>query len=60
MPLVASKTKGKKSDAVIMADATDRLLSAAKKRMLQAGPIDYRKLAKEGFSAEMIARMKEL
>ena len=60
MPLVENKSKTKKSDATIMADATDRLLIATKTKMLREGRIDYQKLAREGFSAEMIARMKAL
>lgn len=43
-----------------MADATDRLLKATKAAMLRDGPIDYCKLQREGFSAEMIARLKQL
>ncbi len=59
MPLVASKPKGKKSNVV--ADATDRLLRATKEKMLkEKGWIDYDKLEREGFSAEMIARLKTL
>ncbi len=60
MPLVAYKSKGKKSDTVI-ADATDRLLSATKKKMLrEKGRIDYDQLARDGFSAAMIERLKAL
>lgn len=60
MPLLASKAKPRKTDAVI-GDATDRLLRATKKKMMQeAGRIDYEKLARDGFSAAMIARLKEL
>ena len=60
MPLIANKAKMKKSKA-IMADATDRLLRAAKQKMLRdKGRIDYDQLQREGFSAEMIARLKAL
>ncbi|PYJ64556.1 MAG: hypothetical protein DME76_19695 [Verrucomicrobia bacterium] len=60
MPLVTRKPKRKKSSTVI-ADATDRLLRAAKEKMLkEKGRIDYDKLQHEGFSAEMIARLKTL
>ncbi len=60
MPLVATKPKRKKSGTVI-ADAADRLLRAAKEKMLKEnGRIDYEKLRREGFSAEMIARLKTL
>ncbi len=60
MPLVATKPKRKKSSTAI-ADAADRLLRAAKEKMLkQNGRIDYEKLRREGFSAEMIARLKTL
>ena len=58
MPLVAGKSKEKKIDT-IMGDATDRLLIATKKKMLRGkGRIDYDKLAREGFSAAMIERLK--
>lgn len=62
MPLVAArpKTKGKKTSTVI-ADASDRLLRAVKREMLREdGRIDYDKLAREGYSAEMIARLRTL
>ena len=60
MPLVAGKSKEKKIDT-IMGDATDRLLIATKKKMLrEKGRIDYEKLAREGFSAAMIERLKAL
>jgi hypothetical protein len=62
MPLVAARAraKGRKTSTVI-ADATDRLLRAVKKEMLrEAGRVDYDKLAREGYSAEMIARLKIL
>jgi hypothetical protein len=60
MPLVATKLKPKKTTAVI-ADATDRLLRAVKQKMLrEKGRIDYDQLARDGYSAEMIARLKAL
>jgi hypothetical protein len=60
MPLVVAKSKEKKIDAT-MGDATDRLLIAAKKKMLrEKGRIDYDKLARDGFSAAMIERLKAL
>jgi hypothetical protein len=60
VPIVAHKSKGKKS-GVVMADATDRLLSATKKKMLrEKGRIDYDKLAQDGFSSAMIERLREL
>ncbi len=60
MPLIASKSKGRKADA-LLADAADRLLSATKKKMLRDnGRIDYVKLEREGFSSEMIERLKAL
>jgi hypothetical protein len=60
MPLIANKSISKKGNAII-ADATDRLLRAAKQKMLrEKGRIDYDQLRREGFSAEMIARLKAL
>ncbi|HEX7516701.1 MAG TPA: hypothetical protein VF345_05380 [Chthoniobacterales bacterium] len=60
MPLVAHKPKRKKSDTVI-ADATDRLLSATKRKMLrEKGRVDYDQLARDGFSAAIIERLKAL
>ena len=60
MPLVANKRKGKKAGAVI-ADATDRLLRATKKKILrEKGRIDYSQLAEEGYSRNLIARLKAL
>lgn len=60
MPLVASKSKGMKID-VILADATDRLLRATKKKMLREnGRIDYGKLAREGVDAAVIQRLQSL
>lgn len=60
MSLVVHKSKSKKSGTVL-ADATDRLLSATKRKMLrEKGSIDYDQLARDGFSAAMIERLKEL
>jgi hypothetical protein len=60
MPLVATKLKPKKTTAVI-ADATDRLLREVKQKMLrEKGRIDYDQLVRDGYSAEMIARLKAL
>ena len=60
MPLVATKLKPKKTTAVI-ADASDRLLRAVKQKMLrEKGRIDYDELARDGYSAEMISRLKAL
>jgi hypothetical protein len=60
MPLVATKLKPKKTTAVI-ADATDRLLREVKQKMLrEKGRIDYDQLVRDGYSAEMIARLKGL
>jgi hypothetical protein len=60
MHLIAGKPRERKMDA-IMGDATDRLLLATKKKMLrEKGRIDYEKLARDGFSAGMIERMKAL
>jgi hypothetical protein len=60
MSLTVEKAKEKKLDA-IMGDATDRLLAETKKKMLrEKGRIDYEKLARDGFSAAMIARLKTL
>jgi hypothetical protein len=57
---VASKSEGEKID-VILADATDRLLRATKKKMLrESGRIGYRKLAREGVSPALIDRLKAL
>jgi hypothetical protein len=59
MPAVARHSKAKRSDSVV-ADATDRLLLAAKKKMLREhGRVDYAKLASDGFSAAMIERLKK-
>ena len=60
MPLVASKSEGKTID-LILADATDRLLRATKKKMLREnGRIEYKKLARDGFGAALIDRLKAL
>ena len=60
MPTVARRSKAKKSNAII-ADATDRLLLATKKKMLREdGSIDYDKLERDGFSSAMIERLKAL
>ncbi len=60
MPLIAAKPKGKKTSTVV-ADATDRLLHAVKQKMLrEKGRVDYDQLAREGYSPEMIARLKTL
>ena len=59
MPVTAARRKEKKSS--VIADATDRLLRAAKRKMLkEKGRVDYEQLQREGFSAEMIARLKML
>jgi hypothetical protein len=50
-----------KSEPEILADATDRMLRAIKEKMLrEKGKLDYEALAQEGYSPEMIARLKEL
>lgn len=60
MPITAKKAK-EKSDDTIIADATDRLLLATKNKILEdEGRIDYEKLERDGFSAEVIARLKAL
>jgi hypothetical protein len=60
MPLIANRQKKKKTDT-ILADAADRLLLATKTKMLrEKGHIDYEKLARDGFSAAMIERLKAL
>ena len=60
MALIAGKPKGKKANT-ILGDATDRLLRSVKNKMLrEKGKIDYDKLAQEGYSAELIARLKTL
>jgi hypothetical protein len=60
MPASTMKPKTK-NEAQILGDATDRLLRAVKEKMLrEKGQIDYEALAKEGYSAAMIARLKEL
>lgn len=60
MPAIAKRTKPKQT-ADVMANATDRLLRAVKKKMLRDdGQVDYDKLHREGFSVRVIARLKEL
>jgi hypothetical protein len=60
MPLVATKPRKRKANTII-ADATERLLRATKEKMLkEKGRIDYDKLGRQGFSAQMIARLKAL
>ena len=60
MALIAGKPKRKKANT-ILGDATDRLLRSVKNKMLrEKGKIDYDKLAQEGYSAELIARLKTL
>jgi len=60
MPVLAGKSKEKKTD-IIFGDATDRLLIAAKKKMLrERGRVDYDELARQGFSAAMLERLKAL
>jgi hypothetical protein len=49
-----------KAGAVI-ADATDRLLRATKKKILrEKGKIDHSQLAEEGYRRDLIARLKAL
>jgi hypothetical protein len=56
----AVKARHKKSHD-ILADATDRLLRATKEKMLrEKGRIDYADLVRQGFSNEMIDRLKVL
>jgi hypothetical protein len=60
MPVAASKAREKKA-TVIIADATDRLLRVTKRKLLrEKGGIDYKRLAQEGYSPELIARLKAL
>jgi hypothetical protein len=60
MSVAASKVRGKKT-SVVVADATDRLLRVTKQKLLrEKGGIDYKKLAQEGYSRELIARLKAL
>lgn len=58
MPALVHKQK---QASAVFADATDRLLREAKKKMLrEKGRIDYAKLARDGFSPAMIERLKAL
>jgi hypothetical protein len=60
MPASTMKRKPK-NEAQILGDATDRLLRAVKEKMQREnGKVDYEALSKEGYSAAMIARLKEL
>lgn len=60
MSAVANKPRTQKGNAVI-ANAADRLLRAAKEKMLkEKGRIDYDQLRRENFSEAMIARIKVL
>jgi hypothetical protein len=60
MPVIANKTKERKTET-ILGDATDRLLLATKKKILrEKGRVYYDKLARDRFSAPMIARLKAL
>jgi hypothetical protein len=60
VPLVANKQRKRKTDTVL-ADAVDRLLVATKRKMLrEKGHIDCEKLARDGFSAALIERLKML
>jgi hypothetical protein len=60
MPRAARNSKPTHGEKVI-GEATDRLLLAAKKKMLRDhGRIDYDKLAHQGFSVEMIELLKSL
>jgi len=64
MPATLIKVRQKKPSEKsneILAGATDRLLRATKAKMLrEKGRIDYEKLARQGFSAAMIDRLKSL
>ena len=60
MPVITKRFKSRQANNVIP-DATDRLLRAAKRKMLRDhGRIDYELLAREGFSPAMIERLKTL
>jgi hypothetical protein len=60
MPVASPKPRSKK-DNMIVADATDRLLRATKEKLLgEKSQIDYEKLAQQGYSRELIARLKKL
>jgi hypothetical protein len=58
--VAANKLKAKKGNAAL-ADAADRLLRAAKEKMLkEKGRIDHEELRRKNFSEAMIARLKAL
>ena len=60
MPVAPPKSRNKNSNTIV-ADATDRLLRATKEKLLRdTGRIDYERLAREGYSRELIARLKKL
>jgi hypothetical protein len=60
MPVAAPKSRIKKSN-MILANATDRLLRATKEKLLrETGRINYEELARQGYSRELIARLKKL
>jgi hypothetical protein len=60
MPVAPPKPRTKKNNTIV-ADATDRLLRATKAKLLrESGKIDYEKLAQQGYSRELIARLKKL
>jgi len=60
VPVAPAKSRNKKSSTIV-ADATDRLLRATKAKLLRnTDRIDYKKLAQQGYSRELIARLKKL
>jgi len=60
MPVAPPKSRIKKPNT-ILAHATDRLLRATKEKLLrETGRINYEKLAQQGYSQELIARLKKV
>jgi hypothetical protein len=60
MSAIAPANKKKKYSRVSL-EAADRLLKAVKEKLLRKnGRIDYAALRRDGYSEELIARLKEL
>ena len=61
MSAIAPAAKTKRKYARVSLEAADRLLKAVKEKLLrEQGKIDYADLRRDGYSDELIARLKQL
>jgi hypothetical protein len=60
LPVKTTRKARRKSEAEVLDHATDNLLAALKKEMIEKeGRVDHDKLRKDGYSPRLLARLEE-